>query len=322
MITRALAAFKEHFVVAPGRGPFALSDAEAYRRWRDWKLEHHPARAAEMIVEIADLANPTAAEQEAILDLVQRTNMALYACTGRCRDADDSRPDLMRFAAGFGLGNLEHHRSAGTDGIVAIEVADEGGRAGFIPYSTRPINWHTDGYYNPPADLIRAMVLHCVRPAAEGGVNGLFDAEIAYIRLRDRNPAFVAALMHPEAMTIPSFEEEGRMRPTSTGPVFSVEAATGALYMRYTARKRNVVWRDDDATRAAVEALMDILTGGHEPLLFHTRLEAGQGVICNNVLHDRSGFANATGGEPGRLYYRARYAERIAGSLASAAYAA
>ena len=322
MSSRAQDAFREHFLVAPDRGPFALSEREAYRRWRDWKLEHHPARAAEMVVEIADLAKPTAAEREAILDLVRRTNMALYACTGRCRDEVDVRPDLMKFAATFGLGLLEQHRSAGLDGIVAIEVADEGGRAGFIPYSTKPINWHTDGYYNPPAELIRAMTLHCVRPAAEGGINGLIDPEIAYIRLRDRDPDFIRALMHPEAMTIPAFEEGGRTRATSTGPVFSVEAATGALYMRYTARKRNVVWRDDPATKAAVEALMDILTGGHEPLLFHTRLEAGQGVICNNVLHDRSGFANTTGSAPGRLYYRARYAERIAGSLADAAHAA
>jgi hypothetical protein len=33
------------------------------------------------------------------------------------------------------------------------------------------------------------MILHCMRAAAEGGVNRLLDHEIAYIALRDHDPA-------------------------------------------------------------------------------------------------------------------------------------
>ena len=40
------------------------------------------------------------------------------------------------------------------------------------------------------------------------------------------------------------------------------------------------------------------------------RLEPGMGVICNNVLHDRSGFVNA--GARQRLVLRARFVDRVA----------
>jgi hypothetical protein len=42
------------------------------------------------------------------------------------------------------------------------------------------------------------MLLHCVRPAASGGVNRLLDPELAYIALRDAVPALVRALMQPD----------------------------------------------------------------------------------------------------------------------------
>ena len=58
--------------------------------------------------------------------------------------------------------------------------------------------------------------------------------------------------------------------------------------MRFTARRRNVVWRDDPVTQRSVEALLGVLRD--DPLVAETRLAAGQGLVCNNVLHDRSAF--------------------------------
>ena len=187
-------------------------------------------------------------------------------------------------------------------------------RLGYIPYTDKPINWHTDGYYNyhGPGQAIRAMLLHCLRPADEGGVNRLLDPEIAYIRLRDSDPGFIEALMHPAAMTIPvSVEANGRVRPENRGPVFDVDSRSGALGMRFTARKRNVVWRDDPATRRAVDRLVAVLRD--DPLILETRMEAGQGLICNNVLHDRTAFAPSSDAGRGRLLYRVRYDDRIDG---------
>ncbi len=291
--------------------PFDLNDISAYEQWRDKKLERHPAGLDELVVEVDDISTPTTAEYAAILDLCERANMAVYRCRNHCDDPLAVRSRLRAMADAFGMHRIESHRSMAEDCLVALEVVKSGGRHGFIPYTNRPIKWHTDGYYNPPEAPIRAMLLHCVRPAASGGVNGLLDPEIAYIRLRDRDPALIAALMHPEAMSIPPhIEDDGSERPLAVGPVYAVDPLTGKLIMRYTERKRNIIWRDSDDTRAAIAALTDLLSGG-EPLLFHHRLAAGEGVICNNVLHDRSGFEDDPAPGRGRLYYRARYMDRI-----------
>jgi hypothetical protein len=129
-----------------------------------------------------------------------------------------------------------------------------------------------------------------------------------------RTPYLIAALMHPSAMTIPpNTEADGRVRPASVGPVFFIDPATRQLQMRYTARKRNVIWRDDDETRAAARFLLDILTGG-EPLILKVRLAPGQGLICNNVLHCRSAFENGEIETNGRLIYRMRFLDRVGGA--------
>jgi len=40
------------------------------------------------------------------------------------------------------------------------------------------------------------------------------------------------------------------------------------------------------------------------------RLQRGQGMVCNNVLHGRQAFHDAPD-QPGRLIYRARYYDGI-----------
>jgi len=158
--------------------------------------------------------------------------------------------------------------------------------------------------------MIRSMLLHCVRSASEGGENGLLDHEIAYIRLRDENPGHIAALMQPDAMTIPANEEaDGKTRAENTGPVFTLDPDTGGLTMRYTARKRNIRWRGDAATQAAVRALERVLS--EDPLIMRVKLDPGDGVICNNVLHDRIGFETDPRPGPGRLLFRIRSYDRV-----------
>ncbi len=291
---------------------FRLAEEAAYAAWREKKLAAYPTSAADFLVAVENLAAPTKDERQAILQLVRRANFALYQTPTHLADERQTRRNLIAFGHAFGLTAIEDHRSAEADGIVRIEIVDQGGRLGYIPYTDKPINWHTDGYYSfhGPECAVQAMLLHCMRPAGEGGVNRLLDPEIAYIRLRDLDPGHIEALTHPQAMTIPeSVEACGRVRRENVGPVFFRDRRSGALAMRYTARKRNVVWRDDPATRRAVAALERVLDS--DPLIVEVRMEAGQGLICNNVPHDRTAFAPVQGPGRGRLLYRVRYADRI-----------
>ncbi len=289
--------------------PFDLSDAAAYRRWRDAKLAACPRDAGELIVDVADPFALTPRERDALLERCARTNMAVYR--GPASAADASLPRAL--GRQLGLERLDANWLAEEDGISHIAVSDRsdgGGRGGFIPYTDRAIRWHTDGYYHPAGRRIRGMILHCVRPAAEGGVNALLDHELAYIALRDADPAHVAALMADDAMTIPAREDEDGAvaRAAQSGPVFSLDEG-GALHMRYTARTRSIVWKADAATRAAVAALEAFLAGDAAPVL-RLKLEAGMGIVANNVLHERTAFVD----DPARprLLYRARYLDRVA----------
>jgi hypothetical protein len=287
-------------------GPFDLDDDAVYQRWRAWKLARRPVGADELTVDVGDPRALTAPEREALLDRIARANMALYRSPVLAEDKELPRA----LGAQLGLHRLDANWLADEDGISQIAVSDRtDGRGGFIPYTDRPIRWHTDGYYHPAGRRIRGMILHCVRPAASGGVTGLLDHELAYIALRDASPEHVRALMQPDTMTIPArADEDGVARPAQAGPVFAVDE-DGCLHMRYTARTRSIEWKADAATRAAVAALEELLAG-ESPWILRARLEPGMGLIGHNVLHERTGFAD----DPARprLLYRARYLDRVA----------
>lgn len=289
--------------------PFALDDVAAYAAWRERKLDLAPRRLEDILVEVDDPRVLTPAQRNRFLELNAVANMAVYAGkTGRDPDKEIPR----RLGAQLGLAHLDSHWLTDADDISPISVRgaeERGERRDFIPYTDKPIKWHTDGYYNAPERTVRALLLHCVESAETGGENQLLDHEIAYILLRDENPDHIRALSQPDAMTIPARLENGVVaRAEQSGPVFSVDAQ-GFLHMRYTARSVNIVWCD--AAAAAVAALTRILAQP-TPWTLHGRLEPGMGLVSNNVLHDRGGFTETPARR--RLLYRARYYERVAGN--------
>jgi hypothetical protein len=291
----------------PG-GPFDVEDETAYRAWRDAKLAAYPASLAELTVAVADPRALDATERAALLACIRRANMAVYASPIVAADKDI--PRLL--GRQFGLERLDHNWFADEDGISQVTVVAGPGRGEFIPYTNHPIRWHTDGYYNPPERRVRAMVLHCVAAAASGGENSLLDHEMAYIRLRDADPGFVRALMRPDVMTIPArTDDDGVARPAQPGPVFAVEPASGALQMRYTARTRSIEWNPDPAVRAAL-AYLEAVLAAPSPYIHRLTLRPGMGLLCNNVLHARTGFVDDP--RQPRLLYRGRYYDRIAGT--------
>ncbi|MCL5061321.1 MAG: TauD/TfdA family dioxygenase [Candidatus Thermoplasmatota archaeon] len=295
--------------------PFDLANEPGYRAWRDARLAAYPRSVDELIVPLADPRRLTPAEFAALENRCARANMAIYSAP-HLPAADKSIPRQLGLQ--LGLVRLEGNYLADEDGLSSITPAgDEGGsvRGDFIPYTHKPINWHTDGYYNTLDRRILGMTLHCAQDAESGGENALLDHEIAYIQLRDVNPDYVAALMQPDAMTIPArMDEDNVARPEQSGPVFAVDAEQGFLTMRYTARTRSIVWKDDVLTQAAVKTLADILASSE--YILTARLAPGMGLICNNVLHTRSGFSDSP--EHRRLLYRGRYYDRLRFDLSKA----
>ena len=288
--------------------PFDLANESGYRAWRDAKLSGYPRSVDALVVPLADPRQLTAAEFAALGERCARANMAIYSAP-HLSPADKSIP--RRLGEQLGLVRLEGNYLADEDGLSSITpAADEGGgvRGDYIPYTHKPINWHTDGYYNAPDRRILGMTLHCAQDAESGGENALLDHEIAYIQLRDVNPDYVAALMQPDAMTIPARMDENNVaRAEQSGPVFAVDPDDGFLTMRYTARTRSIVWKNDTVTQAAVRTLADILASSE--YILTARLAPGMGLICNNVLHTRNGFSDSP--EHRRLLYRGRYYDRL-----------
>ena len=214
--------------------------------------------------------------------------------------------------AQLGLHSLDANWLADDDGISPIAVAGAGGdRPAFIPYTQRALQWHTDGYYHSPQRAIRGMVLHCVRPAAQGGATALADPDLAYIAVREANPEWLEALLAPQAMTIPErVDDDGVARPEQTGPVFVPDPAAGHVHMRYTARTRSIAWHDDPATAQAQAFVRQWLQELGRNFQYRLVLQPGMGLVCNNVLHDRAAFEDDPAAP--RLLYRARFHDTVA----------
>jgi hypothetical protein len=156
---------------------------------------------------------------------------------------------------------------------------------------------------------VRGLILHCVQSAATGGENQLLDHEIAYILLRDENPDHIRALSRDDAMIIPARRTtRASPAPPSRGRcsrsmrrascTCATRRAPSASNGAATPRRRppSPPWRASWPTTT--------------PWTLRGRLEPGMGLVCNNVLHDRSGFTETP--ERRRLLYRARYHERVA----------
>ena len=290
----------------PLDSPFHPDNAAGYAIWRADKLADYPTRGEDLIVPVRDPKQLSDAEYAALWQRIAKTNMAIYA-TNMGETEDKDGPRLL--SAQFGLTHLDANWLADEDGISSLTPQDDGSakRSEFIPYTHHRIRWHTDGYYNPPERRIFAMTLHCVREADEGGVNDLLDHELAYIALRDANPEHIRALMATDAMTIPAREDEhGTARGDETGPALC--DAEGHLHLRYTARTKSIAWKQDVATQAALKALEELLES-RPAGVFGLKLQPGMGLICNNVLHTRSGFTDRP--EHRRLLYRARYHDHL-----------
>ncbi|MGV6857654.1 MAG: TauD/TfdA family dioxygenase [bacterium] len=291
---------------ASANSQFNPRDRTAYKVWREKKLRRsleHPLEA----IDVENLRMLSAQELQKISASISTRNLAIFN-TGQ----DSTKGDIVELGKQLGLSRLDGNLCSDEDNISSITVARAKGKGTYIPYSNKPIGWHTDGYYNKiPKQSIHSFILYCVSNALKGGSNRVIDHELAYIHLRDLDPRYVEALSHPKALTIPPNEQEGKIiRPEQTGPVFSTLGCSQFLHMRYTIRQRNVIWREDPILHEATHALKEFLNSD-DSRIFDLTLQPGQGILSNNVLHMRTSFEDASNNSQKRLLYRARYFDRI-----------
>ncbi|MXZ80959.1 MAG: TauD/TfdA family dioxygenase [Gammaproteobacteria bacterium] len=288
--------------------PRIFPDERHYQAWKNLKLAGYDPKHSNAPVNIANPFNLRRDETAQVLDRIRRRNFALYRLDPERFNTPQAVKALCRH---MGLETSVDSPEAGEDNVSILEDREEssGHPSRYIPYTSRTLNWHTDGYYYPEGRKIRSFVLHCARPAHSGGENSMIDHDMLYLEMRDRDPDLADTLCLSDVLTIPQNRENGRiLRDAFQGPVFSTDHDS-RLYMRYTRRKRHIAWKNHPQVNEALE-LLDSLLDNPLPWKSTVRLAAGEGILCNNIVHRRCAYTDVSGGKAGRLFYRIRFLER------------
>lgn len=290
--------------------PFVLENEGAYQAWRARKLDQRQDLSATRVFTLNRQGLLPESVQADLQRQVSAFNFVIFECADETRCDEFNTTGFLALNRQFGLHELDMNLGADEDKVTALRVVDaDDRRAQYIPYTNRAMNWHTDGYYNPSGRRIGAFALYCVHQAGRGGGNSLFDHEMMYMLIRDQSPDLLQALMADDLMRIPANVQDNRViRAEEKGPVFSLQPLSCALNMRYTSRPHNIVWKSDKRSERALNLVREILMDGGA--MTEIRLNRGQGLVCNNILHGRQAFHDAPG-ESARMIYRARYYDAI-----------
>ena len=310
--------------------PFKLESTDEYLQWRELKLSKAKTNNNKRVIHLKKTpphflpvsldvnqnkhSNKDHTETyptDSILSECNIDNYCLYSIEDyKNYDRDTTKQLIHSLAKDCGLSRLDGNICADKDKLTSICHTAHKGQREYIPYSNKKLSWHTDGYYNLPANTINSMLLHCFQAAENGGESAFMDHEIAYIYLRDENPAWIEALSQKKVMTIPANTLNGKViRAEQSGPVFSI-TPQGLLHMRFTARQKNIVWSKDKDTLDAVEFLQTLLNSGSNHIIQH-KLKAGEGIISRNILHCRSAFNDNESNAEQRLLFRGRFYDEL-----------
>ena len=285
--------------------PFKLANTDAYLQWREVKLKKAKTNSNKSVITLirtpppflpvspVDDSNKIQIENypiNTVLSECSIDNYCLYSIKDyKNYDLNETKHLIRSLAHDCKLSKLDTNLCADEDSLTSICRTIHQGQHEYIPYTNKKLSWHTDGYYNLHENTIHSMLLHCFQAANSGGESAFIDHEIAYIFMRDENPAWIKAFCQNNAMTIPANILNGKViRAEQSGPVFSI-TPQGRLHMRYSARQKNIVWQQDKDTLDAVDFLQTLLNSESEYIVKH-KLKAGEGIISRNVLHCRSAF--------------------------------
>jgi hypothetical protein len=276
-----------------------------YETWRDEKLANYHSNPASLFVEVNNPLQLSSAEKKVITDNCRSNNLSFI----KIKPNVEIRGPIHSINAQLGLVDFDQHLCVEDDGLVVIEDTNAPKKGGYVPYSNKALNWHTDGYYNPMDALVGAFSLYCIQPATKGGENRWIDPEMLYIHFRELNPDIVSALSQLTTLTIPTRREDNQIvREASIGPVFFIDKVSQKPKMRFTQRKRNISWLGSIEITDALCALNDFLTSDSE-IHHQYKLAAGEGLVCNNVLHNRSSFIDSN--QQRRKLLRGRYRNSV-----------
>lgn len=279
---------------------FDLDSTEDYLAWRDEKLAAYPTALDDVVIELADMTAPTPAERTRLLEAIERANMAIFTAGAATLGMD------ALLALGRQLGVTRTDKSARH--AQSDELTDSGILKRAIPFSTRHCNWHTDATYYGSDSTIRALFLLCKRPAPEGGSNKVLDHEMLYIQLREQAPEALAVLMRKDCFNYRN-PATGEVDRTRGGKVFWT-AADGHLCHRFSFRKTDMAWSDENDVAAARQVLESVISAPSACVL-EGRLESGMGLVSNNVLHTRERLVDSEDPAKKRLLFRARFYDRV-----------
>ena len=274
---------------------------ENYKRWKDKKLESFTRNLDDLTVQIHSPSALSKPEKSRVISLLSSNNIVfIHIDKITCRD----KPSIKSFARQIGLGNYELDSQSDKDGLTEIkDIEDEKRLSEYVPYTNKELNWHTDGYYTDQNNSVLAWMLFCQEAAEDGGMNKYLDHEIAYILFNNKSDKLKDLLLH-DACCIPTNTKTNRKEVYN--PVFMFKDEK--LHMKFTMRERNITWNKN--ITEAINILKSIIKESSDYHIIN-KLEPGNGVITNNIIHMRTAFTNSK--NKNRLLYRLRSKQRVAG---------
>jgi hypothetical protein len=164
--------------------PFLLENESGYQHWKKTKLECYSRFDPNRVITIEDHASLSPEKTDQLAIQLQTCNFAFFETAST--ESGFSTNDFLNLGRQFGLHRIDANLGAGSDGVSQLSVVDPADkRSRYIPYTTRALNWHTDGYYNSMSSRIDAFMLYCVNQAGRGGDNFVLDHEMVYMQIRD-----------------------------------------------------------------------------------------------------------------------------------------
>lgn len=255
---------------------FTAKSAE-FLRWAEEKEKNIPQNSDGILVNIHDINNVKTSEIAKIKETIYKYNSCIYSS----KIALKSNTNLLKFVELVGM------RTYDCNNINSNEISTitplQNSKINYIPYTDKPLNWHTDGYYDKKS--IFSWLLHCVNPATQGGENYLLDHELVLREYLLRNDD-INNLMAEDALTIP--ESKYTSRSEISTYIFSFKNKYKRLHMRFSMRKDNI--GTSAKANSAVIKLREIIEGNCAKYSLTYKLQKNEGIITNNILHGRKAF--------------------------------